>query len=51
MAIHNESDPIAKKALIDAVKLEIATREKIARSSHAQEIRSERTISQNITKL
>lgn len=51
MAIHNEADPFAKKILIDSLKLEIATREKIARSSHAQEIRSERTISQNITKL
>jgi hypothetical protein len=30
MAIHNETDTVAKKALIDALKLEIATREKIA---------------------
>lgn len=51
MAIHNEANPVAKKILIDSLKLEIATREKITRSSHAQEIRSERTISQTITKL
>lgn len=50
MAIHNETDPIKKTQMITDLKSEIRSREATDRTKHAQEIRSERKIRDEISR-